>query len=65
MNRPIKVIKGDERERAKIPSAEAPVKKSRRDPARDMIKTVSEWVRETRQKRDGISKIKFEDLFAN
>ena len=49
---PIKVIKREERNRAKQPAEEVKVeRKSAQEAARDMVATVSEWVNEFQQKR--------------
>jgi len=49
---PIKVIKRDERNRAKQPAEEVKVeRKSTQEAARDMVATVSQWVNEFQQKR--------------
>ena len=49
---PIKIIKRDERNRAKQPTEEVKAeRKSAQEAARDMVATVSEWVNEFQQKR--------------
>jgi hypothetical protein len=63
MKKPIKVIKGADRERAKNPVASDGVK-AERDPAREIVRTVSDWIGESKRKRDANSKLAFEDLFA-
>jgi hypothetical protein len=46
--RKIKVVKNRDRERAAQP---APPPEVKRDPSRDMIRTISGWVRESQRRR--------------
>jgi hypothetical protein len=63
MKRSIKVVKSAERERARTRGKNVPVKEAAKDPARDIVRTVSDWVRESKRKRNGNPKLAFEDLF--
>ena len=62
MKRSIKVVKGADRKRAKRPSTVGG-KEIAKDPARDIVRTVSDWVRESKRKRDHNPKLAFEELF--
>ena len=63
---PIKVIKRDERNRAKQPAEEAKAeRKSAQEAARDMVATVSQWVNEFQQKRRSETAQAFKTLLSD
>lgn len=64
MKRSIKVVKGTDRKRPKRPTTVGGGKEIAKDPSRDIVRTVSDWVRESKLKRDHNPKLAFEELFA-